>query len=53
MANARYQRIRTVMELAAALDIESFTFQPIPPTLISLHVLGVSSKPDACGTNTS
>jgi hypothetical protein len=29
----------------------SFTFQPIPPTLISLNVSGVSSKPDASGTN--
>ena len=31
----------------------SSIFQPIPPTLISLNVSGVSSKPDASGTNTS
>jgi hypothetical protein len=53
MDSARYQRSRSVMEMADALDMERFTFQPILPTLISLNVFGVSSKPGACGTNTS
>ncbi len=51
--NAGYQRSRFVIEMADALAWGSFTLQSIPPTLISLNVSGVSSKPHARETNTS
>jgi hypothetical protein len=53
MDNARYQRSRLVMEMADALDMELLYFPAYSPKLSLLNVFGVSSKPDACGTNTS